>query len=192
MEGKVGFWCKRNEMREGNACQETIVFYIMNIHQVNVEITPSFASLFAFLSRPQPLSLSFQVPATKASHHWISSLLPSCPGRISQQSNQWSNSWYLETDIVITSTQQHTLVLEVDYDLVFSRVMCIFLWIKVKCKLCGCYEILPLHCTTIAFLLETIFHRAWLVSKCTGLNCLIKLIIWFNACNSYPTDFIPA
>ena len=182
-----------NEKREGNACQETIGFCIMNIHQVNVEITPSLASLFAFLSRPQPLSLSFQVPATEANHHWISSLLPSCPGRISQhQSNQWSNSWYFETDIVITSTQQHTLVLEVDYDLVFSRVMCIFLWIKVKCKLGGCYEILPLHCTTLAFLLKTIFHRAWLVSKCTGLNCLIKLIIWFNACNSYPTDFIPA
>ena len=44
MEGKVGFWCKRNERREGNACQETIVFCIMNIHQVNVEITPSFAN----------------------------------------------------------------------------------------------------------------------------------------------------
>ena len=74
--------------REGNACQETIVFCIMNIHQVNVEITPSFASLFTFLSRPKPLSLSFQMPATEASHHCISSLLPSCAGSISQQSNQ--------------------------------------------------------------------------------------------------------
>ena len=128
-------------------------------------------------SSPQPLSLSFQVPATEASHHWISSLLPSCPGRISQQSNQWSNSWYLETDIAITSTQQHTLVLEVDYDLVFSRVMCIFLWIKVKCKLGGCYETLLLHCTILAILPKTIFHKGWLVSKCTGLNCIIKLII---------------
>ena len=123
------------------------------------------------------ISLSFQVPATEASHHWISSLLPSCPGRISHQSNQWSNSWYLETDIVITSTQQHTLVLEVDYDLVFSRVMCIFFWIKVKCKLGGCYETLLLHCPILTILPKTIFHKGWLVSKCTGLNCIIKLII---------------
>ena len=167
-----------NEKREGNVCQETIGFCIMNIHQVNVEITLSFASLFAFLSRPQPLSLSFQMPATEASHHWISSLLPSCLGRISQHSNQWSNSWYFETDIVITSTQQHTLVLEVDYDLVFSRVMCIFLWIKVKCKLGGCYETLLLvHCTILAILPKNIFYKGWLVSKCAALNCIIKLII---------------
>ena len=30
------------------------------------------------------------------------------------------------------------------------------------------------------------FHKGWLVSKYTGLNCIIKLIIEFNTCNSYP------
>ena len=55
--------------------------------------------------------------------------------------------------------------------------MCIFLRIKVKCKLGRCYEILPLHYTTLTSLPKIIFHRAWLVSKYIGLNCIIKLII---------------
>ena len=42
-EGKGSFRCERNVRgarggREGNACQETIVFLVFNIHQANVKI----------------------------------------------------------------------------------------------------------------------------------------------------------
>ena len=42
-EGKGSFRCERNARgarggREGNACQETIVFLVFNIHQANVKI----------------------------------------------------------------------------------------------------------------------------------------------------------
>ena len=54
---------------------------IININQVSVEITPSFLVLSSHFSS------AGQNP--EASHHWISNLLPSCPGSVSQhQSNQ--------------------------------------------------------------------------------------------------------
>ena len=42
-EGKGSFRCERNTRgarggREGNACQETIVFLVFDIHQANVKI----------------------------------------------------------------------------------------------------------------------------------------------------------
>ena len=42
-EGKGSFRCERNARgaqggREGNACQETIVFFVFNIHQANVKM----------------------------------------------------------------------------------------------------------------------------------------------------------
>ena len=68
----------------------------------------------------------------------------------------------------ITSTQQNTPVLEVDYDFVLSRVMCIFLWIKVKCKLGGCYKIFLLHCTTLAIVISSAYL------------CSPNAIVWRN------------
>ena len=57
----------------------------------------------------------------------------------------------------------HTLVLEVDHDFAFSRVMCIFLWIKVKCKrwwiLWNSSVTLHYSCHS----LQIVFHRGWLV-----------------------------
>ena len=48
-EGKGSFRCERNARgarggREGNACQETIVFLVFNIHQANVKILIGLSS----------------------------------------------------------------------------------------------------------------------------------------------------
>ena len=89
-KGKGGFGARETWGKEGGKCLPGDYCFVHYKHPPgecwNRSLLP--CALFAFLSRPQPLSLSFQMPATKTRHHWISSLLPSCPGSISQQSKQ--------------------------------------------------------------------------------------------------------
>ena len=123
--------------KEGGKClpyRQLIVFCIININRVNVEITPSFlgpSSLFSCAQNPFPFPFKCLLQR-----------------RITPE---WNSGTRQETDKVITSTQQHTPILELDCDFLFSRVICIFFWIKVKCKLSGCNETLLLHISYFAY-----------------------------------------
>ena len=89
-KGKGVFGARETWGKEGGKCLPGDYCFVHYKHPPGECWNPSLlpCALFAFLSCPQPLSLSFQMPATKARRHWISTLLPSCPGSICQRSKQ--------------------------------------------------------------------------------------------------------